>query len=409
MLPLTPPDLVAAVADACHAAGGRALLVGGSVRDHLTGAPIKDWDLEVYGIAPDALERLLRKLGRVDTVGKAFAVFKIHKRGVELDVSVPRRDSKAGPGHKGIVATGDPTMTPAEAARRRDLTVNAILLDVRTAEIVDPVGGLADLQARRLQPVDVDTFLEDPLRALRAVQFVARLGYTPTDDLVDLCRRAALDELPAERVLGEWAKLMLKGHDVAAALAFGRRTGVLARVFPEHPHPEALDAVLQRAVARRDLLDPEGRRFALMLAVWLGGLSRAEAEATLDRLKLYRWMGFPTRDVALAVAAHLDDPATTDAELRWLSTRAEVEVSLRAREARDDVDRLDTVARAAALGILRDPPQPLVQGRDLIAMGIRPGRAMGAALDAVYAQQLDGSVQTAEEARDAARHIAAAS
>jgi tRNA nucleotidyltransferase (CCA-adding enzyme) len=390
------------VARACAAAGGRALLVGGGVRDALMGRQVKDWDLEVHGLQPDVVEAALRPLGRVDTVGKAFSVFKLHKHGRELDVSIPRRDSKIGPGHKGIAAHGDPTLTPTEAARRRDLTVNAIMADVLTGEIVDPWNGRRDLADGVLRPVDRDTFLEDPLRALRAVQFLARLSFRPSDELAELCAAAALDELPPERILGEWAKLLLQGRTPGPALAFARRTTVLARVFPEHPHPPSLDDAFDRAVAHRDLLEPEARRLALMVGVWLARLPSDAAEATLDRLRLFRWAGAPCREPALAVARHVDDPTDTDAALRWLSTRAEVELVLRARSALDDVDPGERLARASALGVLVAPPPRLLQGRDLASLGIKPGPAMGALLDRVYALQLDGEVTTPEEARAAA-------
>ncbi|MDX1579118.1 MAG: hypothetical protein R3266_11560, partial [Gemmatimonadota bacterium] len=160
------------------AAGGRAWLVGGCVRDALLGEAVTDFDVEVYRIPEDDLEVLLSALGPVNAVGKSFGVFKLGAD-EDIDVSLPRRDSNAGPGHRGIHVEGDPWMTPREAARRRDLTVNAILMDPRTGELLDPWNGRADLDACLLRPVDRHTFLEDPLRALRAVQFAARLIFDP--------------------------------------------------------------------------------------------------------------------------------------------------------------------------------------------------------------------------------------
>lgn len=397
------PPLVRAIAERCHQQGGTAWLVGGSVRDHLMGLPIKDWDLEVHGIGVDELEALLRHHGRVDAVGRAFSVFKLHKHGVEYDISIPRRDSKAGPGHRGIEATGDPTLSPKEAARRRDLTVNAIMLDVRTGEICDPWHGQRDIEARVLRPVDHDTFLEDPLRALRAVQFMARLDFRASPELSALCIAAALDELPEERVLLEWAKLLVKGRAIAQAMRFARDTRILSRVFPEHPHAPERDDALDRAVPHRDLLHEEGPKLALMGAVWLARLPAGVAGATADRLKLFRWFGHNTRDILLAAAAHVDDPIATDADLRWLSTRAHVETTLYARDALDGLDDLSgRLARAAALGVLHEAPRPLLQGRDLKGM-LAPGPAMGRVLKAVYALQMDGAVTTDEEARAEAR------
>ncbi len=170
--------------------------------------------MEVFGLPEDDLERLLRRLGRIDAVGRSFGVYKLRPRGWqdgrEIDVAIPRRDSKIGPGHRGIDVVGDPDMSIREAARRRDLTVNAILWDIVADELIDPWNGLSDLRDRVLRAVDEQTFLEDPLRALRVVQFAARLSFAPTERLLQICRSAALDELPAERVRSEWEKLLFK-------------------------------------------------------------------------------------------------------------------------------------------------------------------------------------------------------
>jgi tRNA nucleotidyltransferase (CCA-adding enzyme) len=398
-----PPHLVRRVVAACAAAGGRALLVGGCVRDHLLDLPVKDWDLEVFGLDTDTLERVLRSVGRVDTVGRAFSVFKLHTGSSEVDVSIPRRDSKAGPGHRGILALGDPTMTAEEAVRRRDLTINAILLDLTTGEIVDPANGRADLANGLLRPVDDATFLEDPLRALRAVQFAARFRFRATSDLEALCAVAALDELPPERLLGEWVKLLAKGRQPSLGLDLARRTGILGRLFPAHPHPTTVDAALDRAAALRDRFGEPPRQLAFLVAVWLARLPTPDATDVLDRLRLFRWAGGACREPALAALAQLDAPHTTDADLRWLSTRAEVELTLSAREAIDGVDLGDARQRAAALGVLHGPPPRLLLGRHLAALGVPGGPSMGRVLDAVYAAQLDGAVTTEAEALADAR------
>ncbi|HXB53881.1 MAG TPA: hypothetical protein VN461_03795, partial [Vicinamibacteria bacterium] len=123
-----PPSLQR-ILESVRAAGGRPLFVGGVVRDALLGLPVKDFDLEVYGLAADELERVLASAGRVDTVGQAFTVYKLSGLpGLEaaVDVSIPRRDSKVGPGHRGIAVMGDPGLSVEEASRRRDFTINAL-------------------------------------------------------------------------------------------------------------------------------------------------------------------------------------------------------------------------------------------------------------------------------------------
>jgi len=164
------PEKVLSLARAIHDAGGRALLVGGCVRDELMGKQPKDWDLEVYDVRAAQVREILDQFGPVNVVGEAFTVYKL---GHDLDVSIPRRERKSGRGHKGFVIEGDPSMNVAEATRRRDFTINAILQDPLTGELIDPYEGQQDLDQRVLRAVSRETFAEDSLRVLRAAQFAA--------------------------------------------------------------------------------------------------------------------------------------------------------------------------------------------------------------------------------------------
>ncbi len=406
---LEVPKPIRVLAEAIHRADGRAWAVGGCVRDHLMGRSVKDWDIEVHGVPARRLEKLLRKQGAVNAVGRSFGVFKLRPRGTpssdpEIDVSIPRRDSNAGPGHRGIAVEGDPDMSIEEAVRRRDLTINALMVDVRTLELADPSGGLEDLRAGRLAAVDETTFLDDPLRALRVVQFVARTGFLPDDTLCRLCEVAPLEELPAERIQTEWCKLLLRGSHIAVGLQIARRTDVLARVFPECVDTPGLDAALDRAIPLRDGLEEPGRRWALMLAVWLSDTPVDAAESTLDRLWLHKVGGFPTRTQVLGILAHLDAPTQSDSDLRNLSVHAELELALGVRCALNpDFAYADRRARAQQLDVLRTKPAPLLQGRDLGPLGVPPGPGMGVLLKEAYQLQLDGRLNTREEALDWAR------
>lgn len=389
-----------------EAAGGRAFVVGGGVRDHLLGLDVKDWDIEVFGLELKPLERLLRKLGQVNAVGRSFGVFKLTDHGVELDVSIPRRDSKVGPGHRGIAVAGDPTMTPAEAAARRDLTVNALMANITTGELIDPTGGRSDLDRKLLRPVDEDTFLEDPLRALRAVQFAARFNFEPTPTLIALCAQARVDELPAERVVGEWLKLLLRGRFASCGLALARSSGLLHRTFPTLVDHPAVDAALDRGFALFSSLDTDGRRAAAGLLTWLSATPTEAAEAVLDRLGLHRWGQYPIRDQLLRAHLCIDEAPASDAELRHLSTRCHLGLLLAVQEAlRPTGPAADHARRAAALNILWEPPKPLILGRDLIRMGMTPGPAIGTILDAIYQRQLDGELTTTDDARQAAKAL----
>jgi tRNA nucleotidyltransferase (CCA-adding enzyme) len=388
--------------------GGRMYLVGGGVRDHFMGLPVKDWDLEVFGLPAEQLVKLLRSRGSVNAVGRSFGVFKWTPRrapgGAEIDVSIPRRDSKVGPGHKGIAVEGDPTMSPREAAQRRDLTINALMWDLSEDRLEDPWGGQKDLAERRLRAVDTKTFLEDPLRALRVIQFAARMGFLPDEELVALCQQAPLDELPAERICGEWGKLLLKGQHLVLGFDVARRTRVLERVFPEAAALQPEQTL--EAVARtwRAQLEPEGRQWALMLATWLAA-DEGAIEPTLDRMGMHTVKGYPTRARVLSVVHTLSAPMSTDAELRWWSTRTELGLALPVRSAVQGFDPAPQLERAEELGILESAPAPLLLGRHLKTLGVAPGPEMGRLLAEVFHKQLDGSVTTLEEALEVARSL----
>ena len=210
-------------------AGGRALIVGGWVRDRLRGQPSKDIDLEVFGIPQDRLAALLTPFGRVEPVGQSFPVYKVGG----MDVALPRRESKSGRGHKGFEVVGDPSMSIAEAARRRDFTVNAIAWDPLTEVYEDPFKGRADIDRRLLRVVDPATFGDDSLRVLRAIQFAARFEFTLHDHTAALCRRIPLDDLPAERVWGELEKLLLAAYRPSIGFALALDLGVIDQILPE--------------------------------------------------------------------------------------------------------------------------------------------------------------------------------
>jgi len=213
--------------------------VGGFVRDALLGRATDDADVEVYGVPAERLHALVEALfpGRVNTVGRSFGVFKVHLGSdLDLDVSIPRSDSKTGSGHRGFVVSGDPFLEFAEAARRRDFTVNALACDPLTGAVLDAHGGLADLEARTLRAVDAATFPDDPLRAWRAFQLAARLGFELDQGTVALVgsmvKAGELADLSRERVTDELRKL-LGAPAPSVGLALARTTGAIDASFPE--------------------------------------------------------------------------------------------------------------------------------------------------------------------------------
>lgn len=218
------------MARAIHDAGGRALLVGGYVRDTLLEIPSKDADIEVFGLSLNALEDVLSRFGKVMHIGKAFGVLRV--KGVDADFSLPRRDSKVGRGHKGFRVTYEPDMSFAEAVRRRDVTINSIGYDVSTSEVLDPLGGLEDLDAKVLRAADPRHFAEDPLRGLRVARFAACFDMTPDEELRRLCSELDLSELSSERVFAELNEILLGAAHPSIAFEFLRDTNLL-RFFPE--------------------------------------------------------------------------------------------------------------------------------------------------------------------------------
>ncbi|MFT7519054.1 MAG: tRNA nucleotidyltransferase (CCA-adding enzyme) [Kiritimatiellia bacterium] len=397
------PPLVLTLAERCNELGGTAYLVGGVVRDHFLGQPLKDYDIEVFGIEPRPLERMLRKLGRVNTVGKAFGVFKLQAGSDELDISLPRRDSKRGPGHRGIHVEGDPFMSVHDAVKRRDLTINALMWDLNKGQLLDPTGGMQDLEARRLRAVDDATFLEDPLRAVRVVQFAARFKFTADAQLIGLCERAALHELPAERIREEWVKLMLRGARPSMGLAVARASGMLQRMFPDLRDDPACDVALDWMAQRSEPHTP-GRRLTSMMLSWLW--TQPDPTPTLDRLGLHRWLSYPSRKRLLDAHANRGQRPLDDAALRHLSTRCELQLLFTCQAAHGDLDAPTRLQAAQQLNVHHEQPEPILKGRHLKSLGISPGPIMGQVLHAIYVLQLDGSITDLDQARIAAqRHV----
>jgi tRNA nucleotidyltransferase (CCA-adding enzyme) len=442
----------ASIASAVRDAGGRALIVGGWVRDRLMTRRSKDIDVEVFGIPAAALRVMLERLfGRVETVGESFQVFKAGG----IDVSLPRRESKAGRGHRGFEVSGDPDMSVQEAARRRDFTINAISWDPLTDEYVDPFEGRSDIERRLIRIVDRATFADDSLRVLRAVQFAARLEFALDDETRALCREIPLDDLPAERVWGEIEKLLFAPRP-SIGFALAMDLGVVSRLFPElqalsgciqepewHPEGDVWVHTLQVIDQARTRLD--GLERPQQIAVMLGavchdfGKPRTTAFidgrirsmnheeqgvpptlAFLDRLNLHSIDGYDVRaQVAGITAQHLKPGSwykvkdeVGDGAFRRLA--AKVDLELLARVAKSDCEgrkpgAFDCTAmdwfleRARALGVEHRPPAPILLGRHLLALGMRPGPRVGEILKAVYEQQMDGTVTNLDEAMAAAK------
>lgn len=418
--------------------GGRALFVGGCVRDALLGRQSKDFDVEVYGLPAADVEALLRELKlRFNTAGRSFGVFKLHD--VPVDVALPRRESKQGLGHRGFVVEGDPDMSVAEAAARRDFTINSIYCDPLTSEIIDPFDGRGDLEKKILRHTS-PAFSEDPLRVLRAMQFSARFRFDVAPETVALCREIEPEGLSSERIFDEWSKMMLKGEEPSRGLNFLRDCGWV-RYFPELEaligveqdplwHPEgdvwnhtlaAMDVFARERVADdfenlvvgfavlcHDFGKPATTRFSEKDGRWHAyGHDREGLEPTkkfLERMTNFRDL---IEGVLPLVLCHMQPIAiwranAGDSAVRRLAKRVgRIDRLLRvcsadamgvATEKNAELRNASAwlLERAEALRVSDSAPNPIVLGRHLIALGVPAGKTFKPILDTCYEAQLDG-------------------
>jgi len=233
-------------------AGANLVVVGGAVRDALLGIPPKDLDIEVYNLTPQDLEKCLPKLS---LVGKSFGVYALPG----LELSLPRLERKIAPGHQGFEVMVDPSLSFNKAAQRRDLTINSLGFEIATNKLLDPYGGLQDLQNQTLRAVAPETFVEDPLRVLRVAVFAARFSMTISPELRGLCKDLDLEELSWERIQGEFEKL-LKAPLPALGILFLENIGALEKLSLE---PMAHEKVL--GFLDKPSLDLETRLAGLLL------------------------------------------------------------------------------------------------------------------------------------------------
>lgn len=290
------PSKVREIANALHKAGGRCFLVGGYVRDLGFGVPSKDIDVEIHGLSPDQVERVLSQYGEVDLVGASFGVYIV--KGLDVDWSLPRKEKSTGRGHRDFSVDVDPHLGIEEALRRRDFTINAMAISMRDWNRVDPFRGDIDIHDRILRIVDVGTFVEDPLRVLRGMQFSARFGLSE-DFLTQTACKNMIEEyhsLPRERVWEELKKMLLKGSKPSLGLNFINRVQWIRHwpelsvlfVTPQDPihHPEGnvgihTCEVIDRAAELREDVQEEDQ-LAFMLASLLHDVGKPDTTYVTD-------------------------------------------------------------------------------------------------------------------------------
>lgn len=459
------PEMVYKLNRVITTAGGSANLVGGAVVDILYGKPAKDWDLEVYGLGYDKLYQILGEYGP-SKVGKSFGIIKLTSSkcgGLDLDISVPRRDNQIGVGHKDIDCTLDPNMTAKEAAMRRDFTINSLFVCLKTNCLIDYFGGLKDLQRGILRATDPKTFVGDPVRMMRAPQLLARKAKS-VDPLTKDLVRGMVGTYPAlakERVYEEFKKLLLLAEKPSVGLSFMREVG-LVQCFPElqaligceqNPewHPEgdvwihSLEVADSAVYAAKHV--PEEWKEAFVFGALLHDVGKPTTTITPEMVagehplvkELTQKLNKTAKEVLWTAYGH-DVKGRTPAEtfmMRLTNDKKLIQRStdivgyhmqpynLMQGEARTTAyKRLHNKLRLDVLGwmskcdccgrpdrSIHDPDldhntsercfdyfaefgdkpiQKILQGRDLIGAGIKPGRHFGIALEAAYEAQIEG-------------------
>ena len=416
-------EIARRLAEDVAAEGGRAYFVGGYVRDQIMGRATKDIDIEVYGVPPATLRALLARQGRVYEKGASFGVLSLEH--TNLDIAMPRRESRIGARHTDFDVSVDPALTTREASRRRDFTVNAMLMDVLTGEVVDHWGGRDDLRAGVLRHVSAETFPEDALRVFRAAQFAARFAMRVDDETVALCRGMDVRALSRERVFEEAGKALLQAKQPSVFFAVLEAMGHLEEFFPEvaatrgvlqnpkyHPEGDVYRHTMlvldQAALLRHRAVEPlvfmfaalchdlgkidstrveeDGRITSHMHPVTGRPLAERQLRRLTDNARLLRY-------VDDMVANHMRPNAMAMCRSKKKKTRLLFDASVCPED-------LTLLSRADASGKLDDPyderlesfllerlrdwreaaAQPMVTGQDLINAGLAPGERFSAML-----------------------------
>lgn len=441
------PELVP-LCRALVAAGGRPVLVGGVVRDFLrarvSGAgpetnAVSDIDVEVFGIAQAVLERVLGAFGAT-FVGRSFGVYKLRIGGLSVDVSLPRRERHRSATHNDVAVYTDGDMTFDDAASRRDFTVNAMGFDWVSEAFLDPFQGVSDMAAGVLRHVG-EAFSEDPLRVFRAARFAARFGYTIAPETVTLCQKMDLLLLSRERIWEELVRLL--AHNVGSGLSWYRQLGCLVW-YPEldaligvpqdaehHPEGDVWTHTCLVVSAMAEVPMSVESRLTLQLAALCHDLGKSVT--TVCRSGRWRALGHEAVGGALAsrllsrigcplamqaevvslVKSHMvptqlykaeQRSHVSDTAIRRLACRVSVEKLLwlatadcngRGGEFESDPPAVAWLrTRAEALSVYQAPPQALIQGRDLLGLGIAPGPEMGRLLKGLFDAQIQGEFAT---------------
>ncbi len=426
-------QMAAALAEKVAAVGGRVYYVGGFVRDRLMGRDCKDVDVEVHGIAPAQLEEILDTLGERTVMGVSFGVYGL--KHYDLDIAMPRSETNTGRGHKDFTVAVDPFLGVRKAAQRRDFTINAMMQDVLTGEVVDPFGGQEDLQKGLIRHVCDASFGEDPLRVLRGAQFAARFGFRIADETIAICKEMDLSALAGERIMEELNKALLKADKPSIFFDSLRNMEQLDYWFPEvqaligveqekrfHPEGDVYIHTMQvldlAAQLRKQATNPRG----LMLAALCHDFGKPATTKVIDG----RIRSFGHEQVGVPLATQLIDRMNNEVRLKkyvenmvLLHMRPNALVGMKSGKKAymklfdKSIEPSDLLLLAQADHCGRDGQYddydeiaqklktmldkyhalmqlPEVKGEDLIRAGVQPGKAMGEAIAYAHKLHLSG-------------------
>ncbi len=439
--------LIPAIRKELSSKGGTAYLVGGAVRDLLLGVPAHDLDIEVHGLSLDELSKVLSGFGPVSYVGKSFGILKL--QGTSIDWALPRTDLS---GRKPEVLL-DPQMDIHEALRRRDLTMNAMAIELETGQFIDPFHGCEDMQNRILRSPDIAFFKVDPLRFYRVMQFIGRFQMTPDEVLQTTCAQMDIAQVSLERIEDEFEKLFLKSSRPSLGLRWLKELGRMHELLPElahtigidqdphwHPEGDVFEHHMQTVDAAARIEVPSKNDTLILcyaaLCHDLGKVSttiivdgrikspgHAEAGVPYTRalLKRITRKGKIVSAVALLVKYHMQPSQFIQlhaslAAYRRLAIKlaAYTTLEMLARLALADrrgrngdgheplmitPDFIPTfLKRAEQAKVLTQPEQPILHGRDIIDL-VKPGPDMGRLLKYAFELQLDRGIKDKKQLR----------
>lgn len=443
------PEILKVISKQLHKKDAKAIVVGGAVRDHFLKLSIKDYDIEVYGLKTmKELEIILCKYGSVNFVGKSFGVLKFMSEDREYDFSFPRLESKIAKGHRGFDVKVDGYLNFEVASKRRDFTINAMGYDIEDNTFLDPFNGMKDMKIKMINHIDDKTFMEDPLRVYRAVQFCSRFGYDLADDTFLLCKKMVkkgmLEELAKERIYIEFTKLLLKSTKPSIGLNLMKELGILDN-FPElkaligvpksikwHPEGDVWTHTLLSVDAMSHLYELQNidiydskQHLKYMFAILCHDLGKS-THTTVDTGGNINAIGHekvgiePTKSLLyrlidehefinniLPLVEHHLKPSqfyragAKSSAIRRLATKVNIEELVLVARAdflgRTTKESLKGVyyagdwllEKSKNLKVSTKPLENLLQGKDLIALGMKPSVKFKIILDDVYVKQLD--------------------